>query len=142
MGYVIMIFNTLDKLGKQVMRSRINNKSLLITMLALIISMNLMAATINETDPIIRQVKNTVDKEKLVPDVKCVDYVLMKNADPGVDVVAVLEKHGGKCGGDPQAQHRIFSVYVDQKTHEMASDKDDLTGDGILMPLPSPSQKK
>ncbi|MBF7996398.1 hypothetical protein [Rahnella laticis] len=92
-------------------------------------------------DPSILLVKKTVEHENLVSDIHCVDYSLTKNIEQGVDLVNILEKHGGKCGGDPQAQHRIFSVYVDQKTHEMASDKDDMSGDGNLTPLLPTIQK-
>lgn len=90
-------------------------------------------------DPSVSLVKITVEQGNQVSDIQCVDYVLTKNVEQGLDLVILLERHGGKCGGDPQAQHRIFSAYVDQKTHEMASDKDDLTGDGVLKPL-SPLQ--
>ncbi|WP_232298163.1 hypothetical protein [Erwinia typographi] len=76
-------------------------------------------------NPVIKQVKTTVEKEKLVSDPACTDYLFTKDAEKGMDLVDVMEKHGGKCAGDPQIQHRLFSVYVDQKTRQMLSDKDD-----------------
>ncbi|WP_413530612.1 hypothetical protein [Rahnella inusitata] len=87
-------------------------------------------------DPVISLVKITVEKNNLVSDAKCTDYFLTKNIEAGIDLVDLLEKHGGDCKGDPETHPRIFSVYVSQKTHEMASDKDDLAGLGPLKPFP------
>lgn len=93
-----------------------------------------------ELDPVISLVKITVEQEHLVPNVKCTDYFLTKNIERGLDLVDVLEKHGGLCKGDPETHPRIFSVYVSQKTHEMASDKDDPAGVGPLKPLFPPDK--
>ncbi len=92
----------------------------------------------HETDPVVNQVKQTVEQEKLVPDSQCIDYFLTRNIKPGVDLVDILEKHDVKCGGDPQTHPRLFSVYVDQKTHRMASDVNDTSGDGELKMLYPP----
>ena len=74
-----------------------------------------------------QQVKSIVEQNKLVPTPECIDYVYIANDEPGVDVVDVVEKHDGNCPGDPQVQHRLFSVSVDQKTHKMTSDINDPT---------------
>lgn len=74
-----------------------------------------------------QQVKKIVEQNKLVPTPACVDYDFIADDEPGVDVVNVMEKHGGNCLGDPQVQHRLFSVSVDQKTHKMTSDINDPT---------------
>ncbi len=74
---------------------------------------------------VVLQVKKTVESQKLTVQPACVNYLLTKDAEPGLDLVDVVEKHGGVCPGDPQVHHRLFSVYVDQKTKQMASDKDD-----------------
>ncbi|RJT46505.1 hypothetical protein [Rahnella woolbedingensis] len=121
------------------MLNKANIKYLIILIFASVIVYPSMANENIKIDPVISLVKMTVEQENLVRDVKCTDYFLTKNIEAGIDLVDVLEKHGGKCKGDPETHPRIFSVYVSQKTHEMASDKDDLTGDGILKPL-LPSQ--
>lgn len=74
---------------------------------------------------VVLQVKKTVESQKLITQPACVNYLLTKDAGPGVDLVDVVEKHGGACSGDPETQPRLFSVYVDQKTKQMMSDKDD-----------------
>lgn len=113
-----------------------------ICVLASIVFASLSASAIaqipQEIDPVVNQVKQTVEQEKLVPDAQCIDYFLTKNIRPGVDLVDILEKHDVKCGGDPQAHPRLFSVYVDQKTHRMASDVGDTSGDGELKMLYPP----
>ncbi|MFZ4833979.1 hypothetical protein [Rouxiella sp. Mn2063] len=80
--------------------------------------------------------KKTVEQEKLTIDPKCTDYLFTANAEAGLDLVDVVEKHGGECGGSPEIQHRLFSVYVDQVTHQMLSDKDD-PANGTLSLLPA-----
>lgn len=85
---------------------------------------------------VISQVKKTVEQEKLTIDPKCTDYLFTANAEAGLDLVDVVEKHGGECGGSPEIQHRLFSVYVDQVTHQMLSDKDD-PANGTLSLLPA-----
>ncbi|MGE9551083.1 hypothetical protein ACQPT2_07670 [Erwinia amylovora] len=72
-----------------------------------------------------RQVQRVVGKEKLITNPACVEYVQSKDGEPGLTRVDVMEKHGGKCPGDIQIRHRLFSVFVDDKTHQMLSDKDD-----------------
>lgn len=89
------------------------------------------------TNPVIKQVKSTVEKAKLVANPQCADYLFTKSAEPGVDLVDVMEKHGGVCPGDPQVHHRLFSVYVDQKTKQMASDKDDLENGTLTVLQPA-----
>ena len=74
---------------------------------------------------VVLQVETTVESQKLITQPACVNYLLTKDAEPGVDLVNVVEKHGGACPGDPETQPRLFSVYVDQKTKQMMSDKDD-----------------
>ncbi|WP_240116278.1 hypothetical protein [Erwinia endophytica] len=74
---------------------------------------------------VVHQVQRITEKEKLVTDPACVEYLQMKDGEPGLTRVDVMEKHGGKCPGDIQIRHRLFSVYVDNKTHQMLSDKDD-----------------
>ncbi|PWW11401.1 hypothetical protein [Mangrovibacter plantisponsor] len=88
----------------------------------------------NEEGSVISQVKHTVETEKLITNPECTEYLFTANAEPGVDLVDVMEKHGGKCGLDPQVQHRLFSVYVDQKTHQMATDDGDPEGNLKLLP--------
>ncbi|WP_414147515.1 hypothetical protein ACMGGR_18280 [Erwinia sp. BNK-24-b] len=80
------------------------------------------------------QVENIVKARQLVTDPGCVDYLLTKNDEPGVDLVEIVEKHSDGCPGDPAIEHRLFSVYVDQKTKQMLSDKDTQV-DGTFTPL-------
>lgn len=65
---------------------------------------------------------------------ECTDYLYIPDNEPGIDVVNVVEKHGGNCPGDPQTQPRLFSVSVDKRTHKMQSDIND-PEDGTLSPL-------
>lgn len=74
---------------------------------------------------VVLQVEKTVESQKIITQPACVNYLLTKDAEPGIDLVNVVEKHGGACPGDPETQPRLFSVYVDQKTKQMMSDKDD-----------------
>lgn len=83
----------------------------------------------------IAQVKSTVEKEKLTDRPQCVDYVYFDKVNPRVVIIKVVEKHNETCGGAPDVAPRLFSVYVDLVSHEMASDKDDMV-DGTLKMLP------
>lgn len=75
--------------------------------------------------PLISQlVKKILEHEKLISSPECTDYFYIPDYEPGIDAVDVMEKHGGICPGDPQVQHRLFSVFVDKKTHKMESDID------------------
>lgn len=116
----------------------INNpilKSAISGVLLMVAGCTMAVANLVPNDPInksvVKSVKNTVEQEKLVTNPECTDYLFSKNAQPGLDLVNVMEKHGGNCPGDPHIQHRLFSVYVDQKTGQMLSDKDD-PEDGTL----------
>ncbi|EAQ8939996.1 hypothetical protein D8T17_23200 [Salmonella enterica] len=91
-----------------------------------------------ELPPIAQQVKKILEQNKLLDDPKCTDYTYIPDYEPGVDAVDVMEKHGGNCPGDPQIQHRLFSVFVDQKTHAMESDidmNDQVNGTRSAFPL-------
>jgi hypothetical protein len=68
--------------------------------------------------------KKILEQKKLLVSPECTDYLYIPDNEPGIDVVSVVEKHGGNCPGDPQVQHRLFSVSVDKKTHKMESDID------------------
>lgn len=92
------------------------------------------ATPISQEKAVIAQVKHTVEKKQMVINPACTEYWFTANAEPGVDLVDVMEKHGGKCGLDPQVHHRLFSVYVDQKTHQMATDNNDPDGNLTLLP--------
>ncbi len=94
-----------------------------------------LANTDTDKNPVVQLVKTTVEKEKLVSNPVCTEYLFTPDAEEGLDRVDVMEKHGGKCGLDPQIQHRLFSVLIDQKTHQMLSDKDDLEN-GTMALLP------
>lgn len=89
----------------------------------------------NELPPVVQLVKKTLEQKKLLASPECTDYLYIPDNEPGIDVVNVVEKHGGDCPGDPQIQHRLFSVFVDQKTHKMESDIND-PEDGTLSRLP------
>lgn len=93
----------------------------------------------SEPMPITSQlVKQMVEKKKLLPpplSSECVDYVYFPDNEPGMDSINVVEKHGGNCPGDPQISHRLFTVNVNKKTHEMSSDISN-PEDGIYLPFP------
>lgn len=97
----------------------------------LILSVN---AFPTELSPIVQLVRKTLEEKKLLISPECTDYLYIPDNEPGVDVVDVVEKHGGSCPGDPQTQPRLFSVSVDKKTHKMESDINDPEG-GTLSPL-------
>ena len=80
-------------------------------------------------------VKAAIARDKLAARPNCLDFVVTRGVDPGVDQVEVMEHHDAACGGDPQAQHRLFEVLVDQKTHRMASDAGDPV-DGTMKVIP------
>ena len=86
-------------------------------------------------EPLVARVKSAIVRDKLAPHPDCLNFIVTRDVDPGVDQVAVLERHDPTCGGDPQIQHRLFEVLVDQKTHRMASDAADPT-DGTMKVLP------
>ncbi|MEW5290794.1 hypothetical protein ABW286_16690 [Erwinia papayae] len=83
------------------------------------------ATSASDLNPVVKQVKMTVETGKMVSNSGCTDYLFTHNVEKGKDLVDVMEKHGGDCPGDVPLQHRLFSVYVDQKTKQMLSDKDD-----------------
>lgn len=74
---------------------------------------------------VVQQVQKAVEEQKLVKDPACVEYQQAKDGEPGLTLVDVMEKHGGHCPGDIQIKHRLFSIYVDNVTHQMLTDKDD-----------------
>ena len=119
----------------------IMNKSFLYTTLFSLCAFSLPCFSAQQqvltTAAAIAQVKSTVEKEKLVERPQCVDYVYFDKASPRVVIIKVVEKHNDTCGGAPGVAPRLFSVYVDLVTHEMASDKDDIA-DGTLKMLPPP----
>lgn len=77
-----------------------------------------------ELPPVAKQIKKILEQEKLISSTECTDYIYIPNYEPGMDAVDVMEKHGGICPGDPQVQHRLFSIFVDKKIHNMESDID------------------
>lgn len=89
------------------------------------------------TEEALSLVKHTVEAEKLVDKPKCVDYFYSGKDSANIDIIEIVEKHDSDCGGDPGVAPRLFSVYVDLQTHQMASDKDDPV-EGTLSMLPAP----
>lgn len=109
-------------------------KILKLTLFVLFPGISFYATATSTAESAVIQVENTVEKNKLVTDANCVNYLLTADAEPGLDLIDVVEKHGGDCPGDPETQHRLFSVYVDQKTRQMISDKHDpAEGDFTLL---------
>lgn len=129
-----IIFNVLEKAYPK-MKTTLSFKLVVVSLLALASSPALAAKSHQAS--VIAQVKQTAEQEKLIASPACTDYLYTANAEQGMDRVNVMEKHGGHCGGDPQIQHRLFSVYVDQQTHQMLSDVADPT-DGTLSLLSPP----
>ncbi|TBM08661.1 hypothetical protein [Hafnia alvei] len=72
-----------------------------------------------------QKVKKIAEQKKLLFSPECTDYLYMPDSEPGIDSVIVVEKHEGNCPGDPGTQPRLFTVNIDQKTHEMTSDIND-----------------
>jgi len=72
-----------------------------------------------------QKVKKIAEQKKLLFSPECTDYLYMPDSEPGIDSVIVVEKHEGNCSGDPGTQPRLFTVNIDQKTHEMTSDIND-----------------
>ncbi|MDI3361893.1 hypothetical protein QQF21_03190 [Lelliottia sp. V89_10] len=87
-----------------------------------ILSTNVFSA---QLPPVAQKVKNIAEKNKLLYSPECTDYLYMPDSEPGIDSVIVVEKHEGRCPGDPGTQPRLFTVNIDQKTHEMTSDIND-----------------
>lgn len=73
-----------------------------------------------------QKVKEIAEQKKLLFSPECTDYLYMPDSEPGIDSVIVVEKHEGNCPGDPGTQPRLFTVNIDQTTHEMTSDINDL----------------
>jgi len=115
--------------------NKINILKYILLFLLVVIGKQGLASAVSQ-NIVISQVKKTVEQQKLISDSKCTDYLFTANAEAGLDLVDVVEKHGGECGGSPEIQHRLFSVYVDQVTHQMLSDKDD-PANGTLSLLPA-----
>ena len=79
-------------------------------------------------DALVVQVKNALMHHNLAPRPKCLEYRVARNSNPGVDRVDVSAKHDQACGGDPSLDEHLFSVYIDQKTHQMGTDAADPAG--------------
>lgn len=107
-------------------------KSISITLLACIVLTAKAFST--ELPPIVQLVKKALEEKRLIVFPECTDYLYIPDNEPGVDVINVVEKHGGKCPGDPQTQPRLFSVSVDKTTHKMESDIND-PEEGVFSPL-------
>lgn len=117
------------------MNTTLSYRCIILTLLTLTATPVLAAN--NHQNNVISQVRKTVEQEKLVSSPACTDYLFQANTEQGMDLVYVMEKHGGHCGGDPQTHPRLFNVYVDQKTHQMLSDVKD-PADGTLSLLSPP----
>ena len=99
---------------------------------AVILAAAATPATAAYTDQQLRvRVHQAVIDHHLYAQPDCMEYIITRKAQPGVDEVELRELHGGKCGGDPEAAHRLFEVYVDRKTGRMATDAADPVGGGL-----------
>ena len=81
-------------------------------------------------DRLIDHVKQAVIAHHLLDHPDCVDYVITRKVQPGIDEVT-LRNHGGdlpggvKCGGDPEMGMRLFDVLVDRSNGQVATDAAD-----------------
>ena len=101
---------------------------------AAIVSICLPASAATDSQ-LVDKVRRAIVHDKLEPRPECLEYRVTRNSDPGIDRVDVSARHDATCGGDPQLDEHLFSVYIDQKTHQMASDAADPV-DGTLKVLP------
>ena len=83
---------------------------------------------------LVSKVSAAIQDNHLGKRIGCLQYYITRNSDPGIDRVDVSARHDAACGGDPQLDEHLFSVYVDRKTHQMASDAADPV-DGTLKVL-------
>ena len=89
-------------------------------------------ATAAYTDQQLRErVHRAVIDHHLYAQPDCMEYIITRKAQPGVDEVELRERHGGRCGGDPEMAHRLFEVYVDRETGKMATDAADPVDGGL-----------
>ncbi len=85
------------------------------------------------TDQQLREhVRQAVIDHHLYVQPDCMDYIITRKAQPGVDEIELREDHeSAKCGNDPRSAHRLFEVYVDRRTGKMATDAADPVDGGL-----------
>ncbi len=86
-------------------------------------------------DALVLQVRAALVHHHLAPRPQCLLYRVTRNSEAGIDRVDVSAKHDVACGGDPALDEHLFSVFIDQKTHQMGTDAGDRAG-GTLKVLP------
>ena len=95
----------------------------------------LSAAAQPADDALVLKIRAALVRDHLAPRPQCLLYRVIRNSDPGIDRVDVSAKHDAACGGDPALDEHVFSVFIDQKTHQMGTDAGDPAG-GTIKVLP------
>jgi hypothetical protein len=97
-----------------------------------------LAAFAAEEDAIMQKAIRIITQHRLLPraDLSCSTLVL-EEATKTAATVTVREKHGGKCGGDPQTAPRRFTMEVDLETGAAQWDDND---EMEMRPIPRAAQ--
>ena len=67
-------------------------------------------------------------------DLRCTGLVYGVESTPAMAGITAVEKHGGRCGGEPTTSPRMFSMQIDKVTGQAKWDRD--TGDFEMKPIP------
>ena len=83
----------------------------------------------DNNSPVISKAKKVIkDFNLTTTSISCLKFNLLDEKSDGKVIVDVREKHGGRCGGDPQTSPRLFSIGFDESTGEIWSDAKSLLG--------------
>lgn len=75
-----------------------------------------------------RAKKITLDYKLTQISPACLQFEVADEKYNGKPTVVVREKHGGRCGGDPNTSPRLYSIAIDEKSGEIWSDAKSLLG--------------
>ena len=100
--------------------------------IALVLTATRPARAVYTDQQLRKHVRQAVIDHQLYAHPDCMEYIVTREAKPGIDEVELREDHESiKCGNDSRAAHRLFEIYVDRKTGKMATDATDPVDGGL-----------
>ena len=67
-------------------------------------------------------------------DLRCTIFIYGTESTPTTAGITAVERHGGRCKGDPATMPRMFSMEIDKITGRAKWDRDN--GDFTMKPIP------
>ena len=67
-------------------------------------------------------------------ELRCTGLIYGVESTPTIAGITAVEKHGGRCKGNPDTAPRRFTMQIDKATGRAKWDRN--TGDAAMMPIP------